>query len=238
MVWRKRENDYRIARVLASLSDVNQRLGLYKEAIQQAKEASTLFGHLLDKPAQVQSWQELARSLYEDNQLSAAEETTFQALNLLLHKRKQFQLHLLYPFSDKDKQFIVCRCHHLLGDIYTTKGEMEEAVNHLETAHGIAASFNWPTEQYWIHRSLAILFFSKNRFDDTHTHVEHAKSHTINNPYLLGCMMELQAWFWYKQCKFDEAKSEALCAIDVFEKVGAVEGVERCRVILQNVGGE
>ena len=58
-----------------------------------------------------------------------------------------------------------------------------------------------------INYSLAEPFFSENRFDDAHVHVERAKSHAINNPYDLSRTMELQAKFRYKERKFEEAMS-------------------------------
>ena len=47
--------------------------------------------------------------------------------------------------------------------------------------------------------------------------------------------MELQAGFWYKEHKFEEAKSEALCAVEVYEKIGATGDVEDCRKILRDI---
>ena len=67
------------------------------------------------------------------------------------------------------------------------------------------------------------MFFGENRFDDAHAHVERAKSHATNRPYNFGRAMELQAWFWYKRHMLEEAKSEALLATNVFEKIGAAK---------------
>jgi len=47
--------------------------------------------------------------------------------------------------------------------------------------------------------------------------------------------MKLQAEFWYRQSRFREAKSEALCAVSTYEKIGATKGAEECRAILQNI---
>ena len=38
-----------------------------------------------------------------------------------------------------------------------------------------------------------------------------------------------------KECMFDEAKSEALRAADLFEKLGAAKGLERCRKLLRDI---
>lgn len=54
----------------------------------------------------------------------------------------------------------------------------------------------------------------------------------MNDTHRLGRAMELQAWFWYKECRFEAAKSEALHAAGVYGMIGAVVYVERCRTIL------
>jgi hypothetical protein len=45
----------------------------------------------------------------------------------------------------------------------------------------------------------------------------------------------LQANLWYQQCGFKAARSEALDAADIFEKLGAVRDVEDCRQLLQEI---
>ena len=219
-LWRERKDDHSIARTLISLSDANRQLDLYKEGIEQGREALEIFNRHNDKPAQARAWNNLVRLLHDDNQLDAAEEATSRAINLL---------------SDKGDQFTVCQSHRLLGDIYRAKGETEKAINHHKTALGIASPFNWHYEQFWIHYDLANIFSNDNRFGDAQTHIEHAKSRTINDPYYLGCAMELQARIWQKEHKFEEAKSEALRAADVFEKLGATKGLESCREILRGI---
>jgi hypothetical protein len=42
-------------------------------------------------------------------------------------------------------------------------------------------------------------------------------------------------WFWHRQHRFEEAKSEALRALDAFEKLGAADDVERVRELLQQI---
>ena len=105
----------------------------------------------------------------------------------------------------------------------------------MEIALGIAATLNWHDQLFWIHRSFALLFFGDRMFDDAHAHVERAKSHGVNNPYLIGRAMELQAGFWYEQNRLGEAKSEALRAADVFEKLGAAKELEACKATLRNI---
>ena len=222
-LWRERRNDRRIAATLRYLSDANRLLYLYKEGIDQAREALEITKRLNrnnSKLLQARAWNNLAGLLHADNQLDPAEEAASQAINLL---------------PDKGGQFDICQSHRLLGNIYCAKGETEKAIAHYETALGIASPCNWHIERFWIHFSLAVLFRNTNRLDDAHVHVEHAKSHAINDPYNLGRMMQLRAEIWQKEHKFEEAKSEVLCAADVFEKLGATRDLEVCREILRDI---
>ena len=213
-LWREQGNDFQVAQTLGFLSDANRLLNLYEEGIQQAKEASEIYDSLDDKPGRARSRQWLARLLYQDNQLDAAEEAASRALALLPQGCDRFD---------------VCKCHRTLGVIYHTKGKTEQAIHHLETALGIASSLNLHDEQFWIHRRLAELFFGESRFDDAHAHIGHAKSAVVNEPYLLGHAMDLQGRIWYEEGKFELAKAETLCAADVFEKLGSMDDLEVCR---------
>ena len=47
--------------------------------------------------------------------------------------------------------------------------------------------------------------------------------------------MELHAWIWHRQGRLEEAKSEALRAIDVYGRIGAGKDVEDCRNLLQKI---
>jgi len=169
---------------------------------------------------QARSLIDLAWLLSDDKQLDAAEETAFRAIDLL---------------SGKGEQFKVCLCHRVLGEIYRSKGENEKASSHFEVALGIASSFNWHDDLFWNHYNLAWLFFDQGRFDDAHAHVEHAKSHTVNDVYNLGQAIKLQATFWRDQHRLEEAKSGALRAVEVFEKLGAAKDVEECRELLREI---
>ena len=222
-LWRAGGDDAWVAQTLRSLSDANMMLGLRKEGIEQAKEASEIYERLTDRLGQANSLIRLARLLHADKQLDAAEEAALQAIDLL---------------PSEGEQFRVSQCHRMLGEISLAKGKTRTAVKYFETALVIASPLNCHVELFWIHYSFAETFSSENRFDDAHTHIEHAKSHTINDTYNMGRVMELQASFWYKECRFEEAKSEALRAVDAFEKVGAAKDVERCRKILQDIEGQ
>ena len=218
-IWREQDNDPQVARTLTYLAESSGRLGLQKEGIPQVEEALEIYKRLGDISGQAHSLQTLAWLLQRDNQLGAAEEAASRAIDL----------------SDKDDRFRACQSHRLLGNIYRSKGETEKAVNHHETALGIASSSNWPREQFENHYQLARLFSDQGRSDDADAHIKRAESHAIDYPFGLSCAMWLQARIWYKQCRFEEAKSEALRAAEAFEKVGAVEPAEDCRALLQNI---
>ena len=215
-LWIERGDVFQVAHTLRFLSESNRLLGLRKEAIAQARKALEIYEQLGYTLGQAMSWQSLALSLYDDTQLSAAEEAALRTIDL----------------SDEDNQFPVCEGYRLLGNICRLRGETEKAINHFEAATRIASPFNWHSQLFWIHYSLAELSSGENRFDDAHTHAEHAKSHSINSPYNLGRAMELQAALWYKQRRFREAESEALGAVDVFEKLGAAKDAEYSKAIL------
>ena len=59
-LWREREDDYQIGLTLSCLSDANRGMELYEEGMQQAKEASEIFGRLGDTVQQAKSLIELA----------------------------------------------------------------------------------------------------------------------------------------------------------------------------------
>ena len=222
-LWRERGDDHWVARALGDLSDANRLLDLPEEGIQQAKEASEIFERLGDTVGQARCLVDLAQLLLGDKQLDAAEEAPFHAIDLL---------------SERDEQFSVCQCHRVLGDVYCSKGEAKKAVNHFEVALGIASSFNWHDELFWIHHSLAELFSDQGMFNDAHAHIERAKSHAVDNTYYLGRAMHLQANVWYQQDRLEQAKSEGLRAAGVFEKLGAAQDLMRCRELLQWIDEE
>ena len=212
-------NTLQVAVTLMFLADASNHLGLYKEAIQQAREALEVWERLGHSQGQAQSLHRLSRSLYHEKQLDAAEEAVLRAIDLL----------------DETDQLLVCQYYHLLGDICLSKGKTGEAVDHYEASLRIASSFNWHDELFCSNYSLANLFFSENRFDDAHAYAERAKSHTANDPCRLGRVMELKALLWYEEGKFGEAKSEALRAADVYEGIGAAKRAEECKTLLRHI---
>ena len=216
---RERGDDYQVARTLRHLSNANRTMGLHKEGVRQAEEASEIYERLGDTVEQARCLGVLARLLHSDEQLDAAEEAASRAINLLPEKGKQYGVR--------------CVFHHTLGEIYHSKGMPEKAIIHSEVALRIASSLDWPSQLFWIHHSLADLFSNEGRFSDAHARVDRAKPYAINDAYHLARRMNLQAMLWCKQRRFEEAKSEALRAADVFEKLGAANDVEYTRKFLQ-----
>jgi len=221
-LWRERGGDRQIAETLRFISNADWVLGLYKEGIQPAKEALAIYEQLNDISGQVFSLQLLALLSYDDDQLDAAEEAASHAINL----------------SVGGDQYLVSGSHRILGKICHSKGETEKAISHFGKALGIASSFNWNDLLFLINCDLVVLFLDKDRFDDAHRGLERAKSHAVDNPYRLGRAIRLQARFWWKQGRFEEAKSEALRAADVYERLGAAEALECCRSVLRKIEEE
>ena len=219
-IWRERGSDDRVAETLVELSDANRQIGLYKEGIEQGKEALEIYEQLGDTARQAQCLLRLAWLFKSDEQLDAAGEAASRAIALL---------------PEKGEQHRVCGFHRVLGKIYQSKGEIEKAIHHFEVAIGIASPFNWHDVLFWSHYNLAWVFRIEGRFDDAQTHIGHAKSHAANSTYYLGRATEDQAWIWYNQDRLEEARSEVLRAVDIYEKLGAAKDLEDCRELLWDI---
>ena len=217
---RGRGNVRQVTRILRHLADANRLMGLSEEGVQQARGALEILERTGDVVGQARCLIKLALLLCDDQQFDAAEEAASRAIGLI---------------TEKGSQSLVCESHRVLGNIHRSKGETEKAIHQYEVALGIASSSNWHSGLFQIHNDLAGLFRDEGRFDDAHVHIERAKSHTADSPYNLGCATEQQAWIWYKQHRFEEAKSEALRAAEVFEKLGAAKDLESCRKLLQRI---
>ena len=219
----REQGDHRqLARTLRQLSNVHLWMCCFEEGIEQAREASEIYEQLGDTVEQAKCLIALAWLLHNDEQLDEAEEATSCAIVLL---------------PERGEQFLVCQCHHLFGTIYRSKGEVKKAAHHLEVALGIATPFNWSTLLFWVQFCMAVLSSDEDRFDDAHTHVERAKLHATNSNDRcnLARAMWLQAGFLNTQHRFEEAKSEALSAVDAFEKLGAVDNADLVRELLQQI---
>ena len=219
-LYRERGDDDQVTHTLRRLSDANRRLRLFKEGVRQAEEALEIQERIGDAMEQARCLNNLAQLLYQDGQLGHAEKAASRAIELV---------------PEEGNQFPICQSHRLLGDIYQSMGEAEKAIHHYETALGIASSFGWRNELFWNQYSLAELFFDQGRSDDAYTRIEQAKSHAVNDVYCLGCVIELQARFWYERHMFGEAESEILRAVEVFGGLGAARDLERCKRLLQDI---
>jgi len=219
-IWRERGDDHQVARVLLDLSGINDALHLYTEGEKRAREALEAYEQLGDTVGQAKCLTALASFLRHTRQFDAAEEVVSRAINLL---------------SEKGNPFLLSQCYRRLGAIYQSKGEIEKAIHCMETALGIVSSFGWYDRLHWDHYFLAMMFSTQGRFDDANTHVEHAKSYAVNSPFGLALSTILQAVILLQQFKPEQAKSEALRAAEVFEKLGAAEHLESCREILKKI---
>jgi tetratricopeptide (TPR) repeat protein len=217
---RQRGNDFRVAQTLRFLSDANRLLDLYEEGIQQTKEASEIFERIGDAMGQILCLNDLAWLLYDDDQLDAAEDAASRAIDLV---------------PEKGQDVIRCQLHRVLGYIYRSKEEKEKAIHHFETAIEIAFPFNWHEELCWIHYALAELFLGEDELDDANARLEQAQSHAVDRPYRLGRVVHLQAKVFYRQGRLEDAKSETLRALEIFENLGAAKEVGTCGSLLQKV---
>ena len=223
-LWRDRGDDVEVALTLEFLSDANRLLGLREEGIQQAKEALEIYEQFNDTLGRAYVLCTLARLFYEDQRFDAAEEAASQSIDL---------------FPERVDGSLICLCHRLLGLINSSKGEMEKAIDHFVAAFRIGSSLNLRGGQFWVHLNLAELFSNQGKFDDSYAHVEYAKSHVVDDMYLMGRAMHLQAKLWYRQGRVREARSEALYAIDAYEKVGAgMQDLGVCRDLLRSIEKE
>ena len=217
---RERGDDHRVVHILNDLSDANRMLGLNEEGIRQAQEALEIQDMFSDAEEQALCLNYLARLLYDDQQLNAAEEAVSRAVGLLPEKGQEFRL---------------CQSHQILGRTYRSMGRRDKAVHHLGTALSIASPFNWHHHLFWINFSLAVLFLDEDGLDDAYAHIKQAKPHALNDAYKLGRAVLLQAEIWYQQHKLKEATSEVSVAIEIFEKLGAANMLEACRDLLRKI---
>ena len=223
-LWRKQGDNFQVAATLEALAMANQHLSLYTEGIQHVKESLEIFKQLNHIPGQIDSLNQLAELLHGNEQFDAAEEVATKSINLLLEKGNYHQ-------------YRVSKGYLLLGEICYSKGETEKATKHFETVLGVAPS-NWHGIWFGVLSSLANLSFDQGKFKDAHGHIEHAKSHAVNDTYCLASAMKQQAGFWYKEGRLEEAKSEVLHATSEFEKLGVVRGIEECRKLLKMIEGK
>jgi tetratricopeptide (TPR) repeat protein len=217
---RRRGNDDRVALTSSLLADVNRLLGLHKEGIGQAREALGIYERTGDTIGQAECLAKLAWLFLEDDQLDAAENAASRAIDLV---------------SDRGREYLVTGLHSVLGRIHYSKGRKEKAIHHFNTALELASLHNWNDQLFWIHFDMAELFRDEREYDEAHARIERAKLYAIDEAYKLGRAMKLQANVWYLQRRFEEAKSEALHALENYEKAGATRSTKICRDLLKKI---
>jgi len=222
-LWRERGDDLWIAQTLRSLAHVNWQLDLVKEGVLQAEEISKIYERLNYTAERASSLQYLALLLAEDGQVDAAEETALRAIHLC---------------SGEPSQSQICEHHHILSHICRSRGEVEAAINHLETSLGIISPLNWRDQQVSILRCLVRLLLAEERFDDAQFHLERLKPHVVHDPYGQGLAMLIQAGILCQQGRFQEARSEVLRIINECREIGVSLGfLEYCKEFLREVEG-
>ena len=211
----------RVASTLVSLSTSSLMLGLREDGIRQAKEASEIYERMGNTIGRARCFIQLARLSYSDGQFDAAEEAALQSIQLL---------------PEQGQEYEVCRSQRTLGDIYRSRGQRGKAVRHYELALGIATSSNLHIHLFWIHFSLAELSLAEDDIKGACSHVEQAKPHALGSSYDLGRTALLQARILYRQGRREDAKSEVLLALEIFEKVGALREIRVSNTLLQDIG--
>ena len=217
---RERGDGDKVSSVLGDLSIVNERMGLLKEAIGQAREVVEICGRSGDAETQGNCLVWLAVLLHKDKQLDAAEEAASRAIKIL---------------PEKDKGHF--GSHRVLGDIYESKGKKKKAIQHYEIALTISPS-GQDDVLVSIHRDLAALFYIEEDFDKAQAHIEQARRYqdAVDDPFQLGQTMFLRASIYYHQGRVKDSWYETMRALNVFEEHGYREGVEACRSLLQDIG--
>ena len=217
---RRRGDESSIAKTLTELAAANRLLDLPEEGIRHAEEALAISQRIGDVIEQTRCLKYLAWLLLDNNQPDAAEKAAFRAIDLI---------------SGNGLEHARCELHRALGGIYEVKGDKKKAFCHSEMALRIASPFNWHKTLFWTHLSLAELFRNEHEFANAHAHAEQAKSHAVNDAYKLARAMQIQADVWYRQHRLEDAKSETLRALGIFEQLGATQGVGQCKNLLWKV---
>ena len=217
---REQKDDGQVALTLWRLAIASRMLGLPKEGIRQAKEGLKIYERLGNTVQHARCLDLLARLLCDDGQLEAAEEAAVQSSKL---------------FPEKGHEYEICKSNRTLGDVYRFNGQRDKAIHQYQVALGMASSFNWRGQQFGINLSLSELFLAEKKFDDALAHVQQAKSHALHNLYYLGRVALLQARILCRQGSFEDATSEALRALEIFEQVGALKELEACRSLVREI---
>ena len=131
---------------------------------------------------------------YSDGQLDAAEETISESM-------------------DKADQFEVCKCRYLLGNICHSSGETEKTITGTTSRQpsGLGPLLVGRSPVSDSLRLGTAVFRRKYICSMTRMLTSNAtghRSHATDNPYKLGCAMQLQAGFCYQRRMLKDAESE------------------------------
>ena len=102
-------------------------------------------------------------------------------------------------------------------------------------ALGIASSINSHNELFEVHLPLSHLHLKEGKLSDAHAHIEHAESHSNDDPFRLAHASMANGLVWSRRDKFEEATSEAQRAFDVFRKLGAEDYAEEVREFIRRI---
>ena len=221
---RERRNDDRVAFILIELAVTNRTLGFTEEGTHQAEEALEIYernGYPWNLVCFLIRFTVL---LCSSERLDAAEAVTSQVMQPL-------------KTTEQDRRPLPFGCRRFLGNIYGLKRERGRIIHDLTTVLGIASRSGDDYTLYWIHYFLALLFHHEDKPDDARPHIEQAKSLSGSNTYDLGRVVGLQGRVYYQQGKLEDARTSALHALEIFEKLGAAGGVDECRDLLQSIEG-
>ena len=215
-IWREKGDDIGVVETLAHLSIANAAMGLYKEGIQRAREALEILGRLGETEGQVLCLIKLASFLRQDEQFDAAVEAASRAMVL----------------SENGDQLHLCKCHDALTAIYQSTGNMKKVIYHYEASLRIASLISPRNPLLKGHFALARLYFEEGQLDEARGRLEFVKSRAGNSTLSLGRAFLLNAHILHRQRGFEEAKSDASCAADIFEKLGIMDYAEQTREVV------
>jgi hypothetical protein len=82
---------------------------------------------------------------------------------------------------------------------------------------------------------MAILSYEEDELDDAQSHITQAKLHAVDDKFCLGRAMNTEASILLEQDRVEDARSEALGAKEIFEKLGAAADLERVGDLLRDI---
>ena len=128
----------------------------------------------------------------------------------------------------KGQDYVICKINY-------SKGRKEKVAHHLNSALEIASLREWHSPLFWVHFDMVKLFLDEGKYDEAYAQLKQAQLHACDDLYILGRAMKLQAGVWFAQHRHEDAKSEAVHALENYEKVGATRDAGICRAFLKKV---